>query len=150
MFGEKMKSDSCRIGPGQNCMKIKFILGAPPALFASSSHLRKYNLLILILFIQRKHFPWPFKYLMNTKLSSDPSTDSGQIPNLSIVVYLLSQVWLFVTPWTVACRAPLSMEFPRKNTGVGCHFTCRDLPDPGSEARSPAVAGRFFTTEPHL
>ena len=27
-----------------------------------------------------------------------------------------------VTPWTVACQAPLSMGFPRKNTGVVCHF----------------------------
>ena len=26
------------------------------------------------------------------------------------------------TAWTVACRAPLSMGFPGKNTGVGCHF----------------------------
>ena len=36
-------------------------------------------------------------------------------------------IWLFLTPWTVACRAPLSMEVFRqeyssgKNTGVGCH-----------------------------
>ena len=28
---------------------------------------------------------------------------------------------LFVTPWTVVCLAPLSMEFPGKNIGVGCH-----------------------------
>ena len=28
---------------------------------------------------------------------------------------------LFATPWTVACQAPLSMEFSSKNTGVGCH-----------------------------
>ena len=28
----------------------------------------------------------------------------------------------FETPWTVARQAPLSMEFPSKNTGVGCHF----------------------------
>ena len=27
-----------------------------------------------------------------------------------------------VTPWTIACQAPLSMGFPRKNTGGGCHF----------------------------
>ena len=27
-----------------------------------------------------------------------------------------------VTPWTVACQAPLSMGFSRKETGVGCHF----------------------------
>ena len=26
------------------------------------------------------------------------------------------------TPWTVACQAPLSIDFPGKNTGVGCHF----------------------------
>ena len=35
----------------------------------------------------------------------------------------LSRVWLFVTPCTVACQAPLSVGFSRqKNTGVGCHF----------------------------
>ena len=33
----------------------------------------------------------------------------------------LSYVRLFVTPWTVAHRAPLSVEFSRKNTGVGNH-----------------------------
>jgi len=35
---------------------------------------------------------------------------------------------------------------------VGCHFLSpRDLPDPGIKPRSlasPALAGRFFTTEP--
>ena len=30
-------------------------------------------------------------------------------------------VWLFATPCTVACQAPLSMGIPDKNTGVGCH-----------------------------
>ena len=24
-----------------------------------------------------------------------------------------SRVWLFATPWTVACQAPLSMEFSK-------------------------------------
>ena len=32
-----------------------------------------------------------------------------------------SCVRLFVTPWTVACQAPLFMESPGKNTGMGCH-----------------------------
>ena len=27
----------------------------------------------------------------------------------AVLVQLLSQVWLFATPWTVACQAPLSM-----------------------------------------
>ena len=31
-------------------------------------------------------------------------------------------VRLFVTPWTVARQAPLSVGFSWKNTGVGCHF----------------------------
>ena len=38
--------------------------------------------------------------------------------------YVLSHfgcVRLFVTPWTVAYQAPLSMDSPGKNTGVGCH-----------------------------
>ena len=28
---------------------------------------------------------------------------------------------LSATPWTVACQAPLSMGFSRRNTGVRCH-----------------------------
>ena len=31
------------------------------------------------------------------------------------------------TAWTVACRAPLSMGFPGKNTGVGCHFLLQGI-----------------------
>ena len=48
-------------------------------------------------------------------------------PNLSIVrlcvwAHLLNHIWLFVTLWTVAHRAPLSMEVSGKNTGMGCRF----------------------------
>ena len=31
----------------------------------------------------------------------------------TLVVCILSHIWLFVTPWTVARQAPLSMGFPR-------------------------------------
>ena len=34
----------------------------------------------------------------------------------------LSHVWLFVTPWTRAYQAPLSMEFSRQEFGSGWHF----------------------------
>ena len=34
----------------------------------------------------------------------------------------LSQVQLFVIPWTVAHQIPLSWNSPGRNTGVGCHF----------------------------
>ena len=56
------------------------------------------------------------------------------------------------TPWTVACQASLSMDFPSKNTGVGSHFLFQgDRPNPGNEPEAPvtpALAGGFFTTEP--
>ena len=40
-------------------------------------------------------------------------------------------------------------DFPGKSTGVGCHFLLQgDLPDPGIEPASPALAGRFFITVP--
>ena len=28
----------------------------------------------------------------------------------------------FTTPWTVACKPPVSMRFSRQDTGVGCHL----------------------------
>ena len=31
------------------------------------------------------------------------------------------------TPWTVACQVPLCMDFPDKNTGVGCHFLLQGI-----------------------
>ena len=56
------------------------------------------------------------------------------------------------TPWTVACQAPLLMEFSRQEYWSGVPFpTPVDLPDPGIEPASPvspALAGRFFTTAP--
>ena len=61
----------------------------------------------------------------------------------------LSHVQLIVTPWTVACQAPLSMEFFRQEYWSGLPFPSPgDLPDPGIEPMSPVLAGGFFTTEP--
>ena len=37
------------------------------------------------------------------------------------VCYLLSHVQLLASLWTVTLQAPLSMNSPGKNTGVGCH-----------------------------
>ena len=61
-----------------------------------------------------------------------------------------SRVWLFATPWTVACQAPLSMGFSRQEywSGLPCPPP-GDLPNPGIEptaAVSPALTGGFFTT----
>ena len=67
-------------------------------------------------------------------------------------VCMLSHVRLFVTPWTVACHAALSVEFSRQEYWSGLPFpSSRDLPDPRIEVTSlasPALAGRFLITEP--
>ena len=55
----------------------------------------------------------------------------------------------FGTPWTVAHWAPLSIGFPRQECWSGLPFPSPgDLLDPGIKSMSPALAGRFFTTEP--
>ena len=61
-----------------------------------------------------------------------------------------SCVQLFVTLWSLACQAPLSMGFSRQEywSGLPCPPP-EDLPDPGTELESltsPALAGGFFTT----
>ena len=58
----------------------------------------------------------------------------------------------FLTPWTLDRQVPLSMEVSRQKYWSRLPFPpSRDLPDPGTESMSPAspaLAGRFFTTEP--
>ena len=55
-------------------------------------------------------------------------------------VQSLSHVRLFVTPWTVACQAPLSMgiDSPDKKTGTGCHSLLQGIfPTQGSNPGFP-------------
>ena len=60
-----------------------------------------------------------------------------------------SRVWLFVTPWTVAHQAPLSMGFSRQEYWSGLLFPSPgNLPDPGIEPRSPALEADVLTSEP--
>jgi hypothetical protein len=55
----------------------------------------------------------------------------------------------FVTPWTVAHQVLLSMRFPRQEYWRGLLFpSLGNLLDPGMEPAFPALAGRFFTTDP--
>ena len=69
---------------------------------------------------------------------------------LQIVLSRFSHVQLFVTPWTVAGQAPLSMGFSRQEWWIGLPFPSpKDLPDAGIKPEpltSPASAGGFFTT----
>ena len=54
-----------------------------------------------------------------------------------------------MTPRTVAHQAPLSTRFSRQEYWSGFPFPSPgDLPRPGIVLVSPALADRFFTTEP--
>ena len=60
-----------------------------------------------------------------------------------------SPVQLFAVLWTIACLAPLSMDFSRQEYWHGLSFPSPgDLPDPGIEPRSPALQADFFPAEP--
>ena len=53
-------------------------------------------------------------------------------------VCVLSRVWLFETPWTVARQTLLSMEFSQQEYWSGLPFLpLGDLPDPGIKLASP-------------
>ena len=57
----------------------------------------------------------------------------------------------FGIPWAVALQALLSMRFPRQEYWSGLQFPPPgNLPNPGIEPESPALAGVFFTIEPLL
>ena len=63
--------------------------------------------------------------------------------NVHYIMLLLlhfNSVWLCVTPWTVACQAPLSMKFSRQEywSGLPCHPP-EDLPDSGIQPRAPTL-----------
>ena len=57
-----------------------------------------------------------------------------------------------LTMWTIASQAPLSIGFFKQEYKSGLLFpSSEDLPNPGIKPTSPvspALAGRFFTTEP--
>ena len=58
---------------------------------------------------------------------------------VSTHVWMLSCVWLFMTPWTLVYQAPLSMGFSRQEYCSGLPFPPpRDLPNPGIKLMSPA------------
>ena len=69
---------------------------------------------------------------------------------LDNVLSHFTHVQLFVTQWTVAYQAPVTMGFSRPEYWSGVPFpTPGALPNPGIEPvslMSPALAGGFFTT----
>ena len=55
----------------------------------------------------------------------------------------------FMTLWTVACQAPLSMEFSRQEywSGLPCP-PLGDLSDPGIKPQSPTLQAHSLLSEP--
>ena len=79
------------------------------------------------------HFPGTHSFY---RRGSDPSEIHPSIT----CACMLSHVWLFATPWALACQAPLSMEFPRQEYWSGFPFRASGhLPDPGIEPVFPAL-----------
>ena len=67
------------------------------------------------------------------------SVSAMQQSESAVHARVLSRVQLFVTLWTAACQAPLSMGFSRQEywSGLPCPPP-GDLPDPGIKPASPA------------
>ena len=67
------------------------------------------------------------------------------------VCVCVSHVPLFVTSWTVANQAPLSMEFFRQEYWSRLPFySPGDLPNPGIEPWSPALQADSLPSEPPI
>jgi len=65
------------------------------------------------------------------------------------LVESLSCIDSFATPWTVDCQVPQPMDFLRQEYWSGLPFPSPgNLSYPEMEPASPALAGRFFITEP--
>ena len=70
------------------------------------------------------------------------SLDNLQMTNfvVDVVVWSLSRIQLFVTPWTIVRKSPLSMEFSRQEYWSGLPFPPPgDLLHLGIESMSPAL-----------
>ena len=80
--------------------------------------------------------------LLNRRQTQDPRemfTDGGLVTKLCPIL---------ATPWEVAHKTPLSMEFPRQEYWSGLLFPFPgDLPNPGFKPVS-CIASRFFTEQP--
>ena len=76
---------------------------------------------------------------LNAMWDLDGSLDQKRDMSGKTGVCVLSHVRLFVTPWTVAHQAPLSMGFSRQEYWSGLPLPSPgDLPKPGIKPGSPA------------
>ena len=96
-------------------------------------------------------FEWWGKLNVGWLREFNEETRKSQCLFFRCYVCVLSHVWLFVTPWTVAHQAPPSilLRISQQEHWSGLPFPPPgNLPDSGIEPRSPALPGGFFTTKP--
>ena len=86
-------------------------------------------------------FNWRIIALQNfVFFSVKPQHESAIGIHMKVKVKLLSHVWLFVTPWTVAYQPLLTMGFSRQEYWSGLPFPPPgDHSDPGIKPKSPAL-----------
>ena len=90
----------------------------------------------------------PFWAAPSQLFSASPQLQAA-VETILHTVRSLSRVRLFATPWTVACRAPLSVGFSRQGYRSGLPFPFPgDLPDPGITPGSPALQADALPSEP--
>ena len=78
-----------------------------------------------------------------------PNKEKQAIPMSPYMLSYFSRVRLFVTLWTVAYQAPLSMEFSRQEHWSGQPFPSPgDLPNPGIKPGFSALQADSLTSEP--
>ena len=79
----------------------------------------------------------PFWAAPSQLFSASPQLQAA-VETILHTVRSLSRVRLFATPWTVACRAPLSVGFSRQGYRSGLPFPSPgNYPYPGIESVSP-------------
>ena len=80
------------------------------------------------------------------RLSPNPYHLSPKVTNMLVLLLSrFSRAQLCVTPQTAAHQAPPSLGFSRQEHRSGLPLP---PPNPGIRPTCPAMAGRFFTTEP--
>ena len=87
----------------------------------------------------------------SVSFSSDKYQKVVLLDHMCVLCVSCSVVSDSATSWTIACQAPLSMEFSRQEYWIGLPFPfpfSGNLPDPGIETGSPALLEDSLTSEP--
>ena len=112
-------------------------LSSLTVLFRPRSLKMSYKLLLLLLLLSRLSCPTlcdpidgsppgsPAPGILHARTLEWVAISFSNAWKWKVKVKLLSRALLLATPWTAASQAPLSTDFPGKNTGVGCHCLLR-------------------------